>query len=267
MMDPAAHLPKCLQERLDSWMQSPPKWQHQAYGPLNAYFSLKFPPSRFLVKPQALLRTEAPQADDDDEAGDQSFDSIDSHVWSCLCKDALHWPNVKGAKVTSARLYPDFNIDQYWGADDDTNKRPDIVRLVVEVASLKKNSPHAGDLHAEAVLQLRNYLETVGERWDKRLVGLAILGKEAYLMHLTQEDLRIREVYRLSDDEDDSDYDDDGNGDGDNRKDEGRNAHWMSLFDPRVVQVLDEMHTLSTLSDDDDDDGDDEGEEDEDDDQ
>jgi len=83
-MDPAAQLPQCLREHLDSWIQSPPKWQHQAYGPLNAYFLLKFSPSHFLVKPQALLCEEATQAGgyDDDDAGDQSFDSIDSHGWS-----------------------------------------------------------------------------------------------------------------------------------------------------------------------------------------
>ena len=141
--------------------------------------------------------------------------------------------------VTNARFYPDFDIDQYWGADDDTNKRSDIVRVVVEVASHKKDSPHAGNSHIEAVVQLQNYLETVGERWDQRLVGLAILGKEAYLMHLTREDLRIREVYKQSDDDNDHGVDDD---------DGKQNVHWMSLFDPRVVQVLDEIHALSMLS-------------------
>ena len=98
-MDPAAQLPERLQRRLDSWQYNPPKWQHQAYGPLNAYFSLKFPPTHFLVKPQALLRKEMPQSDDDDADDndendddendaddasddgdvDKSFDSIDSH--------------------------------------------------------------------------------------------------------------------------------------------------------------------------------------------
>jgi hypothetical protein len=114
LMDPAAHLPERLQKRLDSWMQNPPKWQHQAYGPLNAYFSLKFPPTHFLVKPQALLRREPPSVATDDSDGsdgdssdqsldqsfdqsfdqsldlDQSFGSIDSHGSSCSCKDASH---------------------------------------------------------------------------------------------------------------------------------------------------------------------------------
>ena len=73
-MDPAAQLPERLQRRLDSWQYNPPKWQHQAYGPLNAYFSLKFPPTHFLVKPQALLRKEMPQSDDDDADDDDADD-------------------------------------------------------------------------------------------------------------------------------------------------------------------------------------------------
>ena len=92
LMDPAAQLPERLQKRLDSWKYNPRKWQHQAYGPLNAYFSLKFPPTHFLVKPQALLRKEVPPDDsdadrsdndnsDDDDDVDQTFDSIDSHGW------------------------------------------------------------------------------------------------------------------------------------------------------------------------------------------
>ena len=168
---------------------------------------------------------------------------------------------MKGATVTKERLYPDFDIDQYWGADDDTNRQPDIVRIIVEIASLKDDFPDADKMHLEAVVQLQNYLETVGERWDQRLVGLAILGNEAYLMHLTQEDLRIREVYELSDDEDnddndgsdgDWDWDDGGNDNSSGMEREGRrqNDCWMSLFDPRVVQVLDEMYALSMEDDD-----------------
>jgi len=144
----------------------------------------------------------------------------------------------EGAMVTKERLYPDFDIDQYWGADDDTNERSDVVRIVVEVASLGKDTHGT---HSEAVVQLQNYIDAVGEQWDQRLVGLAILGNEAYLLHRTQEDLQIRKVYGDEDDNDD---------DNDNDYDGGQNKHWMSLFDPRVVQVLDEMHTLSMLSED-----------------
>lgn len=143
--------------------------------------------------------------------------------------------------VTKERLYPDFDIDQYWGADDDTNERSDIVRIVVEVASLGKDY-HGSIPYSEAALQLLNYIDAVGERWDQRLVGLAILGNEAYLLHRTQEDFQIRRVYG---DQDGNEEDDDNN-----NYDGGQNKYWMSLFDPRVVQVLDEMHTLSMLSDD-----------------
>jgi hypothetical protein len=38
-----------------------------------------------------------------------------------------------------------------------------------------------------------------------------------------------------------------------NTVDGEQNDYWMSLFDPRIVQVLNEIHTLSMLSDDDDD--------------
>ena len=81
------------------------------------------------------------------------------------------------------------------------------MRIVVEIASLK-DYPHARNSHSEAVVQLQNYLDTVGERWDQRLVRLAILGKEVYLMHRTQDDLQICEVYELLGDEDDNDNND-----------------------------------------------------------
>jgi hypothetical protein len=151
--------------------------------------------------------------------------------------------------VTKARLYPDFDIDQYWGAGDNTNNRPDIVRIVVEIASLNSDSSNS---HSEVVFQLQRYLEAVGERWDRRLVGIAILGNEAYLMHITHNDLRIREVYEQADDSDGSD---DG---------QQNNNYWMSLFDPRVVQVLDEIYLLSMDDDDEDEDDEDDDDEDED---
>jgi hypothetical protein len=60
-------------------------------------------------------------------------------------------------------------------------------------------------------------------------------------------------VYEPSGDDDDDDGDGDGSDDSDrdNEDEYGeQNDYWMSLFDPRVVQVLDEIHTLSMLSDD-----------------
>ena len=51
-----ASVPEVLRERIESWHYMRPKTQFHQYGPLNAYLSLKFPPDKFLVKPQALLR-------------------------------------------------------------------------------------------------------------------------------------------------------------------------------------------------------------------
>ena len=122
------------------------------------------------------------------------------------------------------------------------------MRIVVEIASLHKDPP-SEDSYADAIVQLQYYLEVVGERWHKRLVGLAILGNRAYLMHITEDDHEIRDVYKQADDSDDDDQEWNGN--------------WMSLFDPRVVEVLDEMYELSINDDDVDDDNDDDDDEDE----
>jgi hypothetical protein len=49
-------IPTTLRERIESWIEKPPKSQFQQYRPLNGYLSIMFSPDRFLVKPQALLR-------------------------------------------------------------------------------------------------------------------------------------------------------------------------------------------------------------------
>lgn len=55
---PEANLPARLQARIDAWDEAPPKWQHEVYGPLISYLSIRFPPTHFLVEPRALLREE-----------------------------------------------------------------------------------------------------------------------------------------------------------------------------------------------------------------
>jgi len=57
-------MPPRLRARMDAWGDSSPKWQHKVYGPLTAYLALRFPPSHFLVKPQALLREEVATPND-----------------------------------------------------------------------------------------------------------------------------------------------------------------------------------------------------------
>ena len=95
------------------------------------------------------------------------------------------------------------------------------MRIVVEIVSLNSDS---GNLHSEVVYQLQRYLEAVGERWDQRLLIVAILSNEAYLMHITDNDLRVREVYEEADHSDDDDAQQNSN-------------YWMSLFDHRVVEA------------------------------
>ncbi|KAH9938075.1 uncharacterized protein B0H18DRAFT_965389 [Fomitopsis serialis] len=163
-----ADLPGALQRRLDSWKQQPPQHQHQAYGPLNAYLQgHKFPSAHFLVKPQALLRAEEPEPQEDygTDLGDISMGSVDSH----------------GYEVTDGKLYPDFDIDQYWGTPEDAqdpnfNPQPDIqgdlIRVVVEVASL--SNPKA--TYDAVVQQLGGYIDQAGERWNGWLLGIAVPG-------------------------------------------------------------------------------------------
>ena len=50
-----------------------------------------------------------------------------------------------------ARLYADFDIDQYWYAGDDTNNRSDIVRIVVEIASLNNYNNDCVDYNPKEV--------------------------------------------------------------------------------------------------------------------
>jgi hypothetical protein len=53
--DPQALLPTRLQMRIDNWHLAPPNSQVQTYGPPAGYFHEKFPPTFFLIKPQAYL--------------------------------------------------------------------------------------------------------------------------------------------------------------------------------------------------------------------
>ena len=108
------------------------------------------------------------------------------------------------------------------------------MRVVVEIASLNEDPP-SDKAYSDAIFQLHWHCR-------ERLVGLAILGNRAYLMHITEDDHRIREVYEEADSDDSDDDHQEQNGD------------WMSLFDPRVVEVLNEMYELSI----DDDEGQDE---------
>ena len=110
-------VPLPLKDRLSDWEDNPPKWQHQAYGPLNAYFTALFPSTDFLVKPQSLLRNEADrviksgsgkssrpgpkrvQASMDVDSDDDSDWSIDSRgTWS-LDTMLVPWQRPKISRI------------------------------------------------------------------------------------------------------------------------------------------------------------------------
>ncbi|KAJ4480984.1 hypothetical protein J3R30DRAFT_2385713 [Lentinula aciculospora] len=169
-------LPPRTQKRLDHWQTNVPKWQHQVYGPLNSYLTTAFPLNMFIVKPQSLLREQsASSPDDNDNDWDEgtTLDSIDS----------------RGQAVTKTRSYPDFCVDQYWGADDDSNFKADIIRVIVEVGSRTKS---LGDISYTRVFiqqQLEGYMEAVGpQRWEGLLLGVCMLGSEVLLMRMAERD-------------------------------------------------------------------------------
>lgn len=214
MFDPAQNLPQRLQERIDAWEHSPPKHQHQVYGPLNAYLFLKFGPEHFLVKPQALLRKETAEGptgledlaegdgrgvtegEDSEEVGDVSFESVDSH----------------GVAVTNERRYPDFNIDQYWGADSDDNPHADIIRVVIEVGSSVQDC-WAVSAHLE------EYIDWVGTRFHEKLLAVGLAGNQVIMYSINDDRMSTR----------------------------GRYGRWMSLFDPRALFV-EELNRVRQMS-------------------
>ncbi|KAJ4472114.1 hypothetical protein J3R30DRAFT_3407621 [Lentinula aciculospora] len=158
-------LPPRLQKHLDHWQTDVPKWQHQVYGPLNSYLTIAFPPSMFIVKPQSLLREQsASSPDDNDDDWDEgtTLDSIDS----------------RGQAVTETRSYPDFCVDQYWGADDDSNLKADIIRIIVEVGSRMKSLSDPSSAQFFIRQQLEGYMEVVGpQRWEGSLLGVCSITK------------------------------------------------------------------------------------------
>ncbi|KAJ3839902.1 hypothetical protein F5878DRAFT_640803 [Lentinula raphanica] len=227
---PTLGMPSRLQKRLDDWKEHPPKWQHKAYGPLIAYLSVRFPPDKFLIKAQSLLREEdaTPDAGDGDESEDiwtegHSFSSVDS----------------RGQPVSGKYVYPDFCVNQYWGADDDSNPKADVIRIIMEAGSVGKTSTRdrakklenpnpklKEKTQSDMLVQLKAYMDLAGpQRWDGRLLGIAILGNEAYLLDLTDEDSsNIRDV----------------------------TAGWISIFDPKFVEEVDWMYHYSIEHDNDD---------------
>ncbi len=89
-------------------------------------------------------------------------------------------------------MFPDFSVERYWGADDDINPNPDIVRIVVEVGSLMtlnqavQNAPRRRAaarccIREVVTRQLEDYLVRVGDQFCDRLLGVAMIGNRVAL--------------------------------------------------------------------------------------
>ncbi|KAH7886500.1 hypothetical protein F5I97DRAFT_1829129 [Phlebopus sp. FC_14] len=191
-------IPERLRQRIESWARNQPKTQFQQYGPLNAFLSIKFPPSKFLVKPQALLREVWPKLDGVAEArvamtglADPTMDvdgveevreevrqgrvSIDS-------QNAFVYPNAKS--------YPDFVVTVYSSVLDGGDDDSDVIRLVIEVGSLGRDRNPSQLDKKHVVDQLLDYLARMGTesyRWRDRAFGIAIMGTEFLAIKSTKQ--------------------------------------------------------------------------------
>ena len=132
--------------------------------------------------------------------------------------------------VGPRRRYPDFCIDQYWGADANKNPKADIVRVVIEVGSLNEGSIRESVTRSNVRIQLHQYMELVGpDRWHGRLLGIGMLGNRALLAKMWNDGTPSR-----------------------TRSPSNDPSHapqpvisgrrWISIFDPRFVAEIDSMY-------------------------
>ena len=75
-----------------------------------------------------------------------------------------------GAFVTKKKKHPAFTVDQFFGEEEH-----DIVRVVIEVASHDAKAP-------EVLAQLEEFMDAVGDRWERRLLGVAMLNGEVAML-------------------------------------------------------------------------------------
>ncbi|KAF8970971.1 hypothetical protein BDZ97DRAFT_1914421 [Flammula alnicola] len=187
-------IPDLLRARIEGWNDRPPKTQFHQYGPLNAYFSINFPPVRFLVKPQALLRelwdTTNLEVEDVEalrsiilRTEDETMD-IDDEVKADIKRRASI--DSQGALVHVDKChYPDFVVTAY-GPGGVYGEDEDVIRLVVEVGSLGRDlRPPSKEDKDNVVKQLNRYLLVMGKmgfRWADKAVGMCIIGTEVAIV-------------------------------------------------------------------------------------
>ncbi|KIY43149.1 hypothetical protein FISHEDRAFT_62917 [Fistulina hepatica ATCC 64428] len=145
--------------------------------------------------------------DDDDDVGNTTIDSMGV---------AVSFGNNAG------KHYPDFAICQYDGRDAD-NRHPDVVRLLVEVASIghERKKPGTRRSH-ETFAQLKTYLKNLGahgSRWDTKVVGMLIVGHDCTYTIQTPNPAAPNKVKRTR-------------------------VRWITLYSPRFKSLLDEIIRL-----------------------
>lgn len=132
--------------------------------------------------------------------------------------------------VGTRRYYPDFTIEQFWGADSDENPKADVVRVIVEVASVLEGPIKGSATYSKVELQLEHYMLTLGpSRWEGQLLGIGILGNQVYMLKMRSDNT----VGPVEDPMEDPRYLPRPVIDGD---------EWISMFDYRFVEELDFMH-------------------------
>jgi len=149
-----------------------------------------------------------------DEASEESNDSIDS----------------RGAAVGPRRRYPDFTIEQYWGADSDENPYGDVIRVIIEVGSKRKGNVKSHNTRQDIEIQLDDYIDCIGpDRWNGRLLGIGMLGSHVFMLRVGK-DYPVGSVPESSQDVP--------------HKMLGKGV-WISMFNPKFVAELDSMYKYS----------------------
>ncbi|KAF8149007.1 hypothetical protein K438DRAFT_2027453 [Mycena galopus ATCC 62051] len=122
-----------------------------------------------------------------------------------------------GTAVIQDRQYPDFTVCQFFGADSD-NTPGDVIRVVYEIGT--KTDPLS---KVDVLRQLGFYLELVTDRrFDEWLLGVAQVGNEVYLLSNQQ---------------------------GEDFEPAYPNTDWISLFDARFADKMNQIRDLSYAND------------------
>lgn len=222
-------IPQLLRERIEQWAYTAPRIQYSQYGPMNKYLNKKFPNA--MVKPQGLMRPIVERDEPGPDAGVEGEDGLDMGDVSMdstgalsfrACSWASRQPFLAGQMVSrrDPKRYPDFIVVSYYGEEG----KHDKIRIILEIGSLQDNTKAPSDTaKREIEKQLYGYMDLLGKegeggRWDKKALGVAMLGTEVCFSRAYPLD-SVRESYSHS-------------------------SSWVSLYGPRFVAEMDRMAPL-----------------------